>query len=275
MKKHGFTLTEVLVILGIIGVVAALTIPTLSHEINKKSIITKFPGAIANLENGFSTMLVKENSNTLFGTEAWQTHGSNKTKFAEKLQEYFKILNFYEIDSIEELQKLYGSQKGPFIMNANGTINPTVNDGLAKQMINATTNTLNKGNHCFILKDGTLVFLIINEEKPDYNRNEKIRTQGGALYNEAADIWIDVNGVEKPNTLGRDIFGFYLSDDGKMYPLGGKDAAIYDVASSNSSDYNKLPLWNGDSYWKCSNGNLDDGYGCAARIIDEGYKMNY
>ena len=40
-RKRGFTLAEVLITLGIIGVVAALTLPTLIHNHNKKVIETR------------------------------------------------------------------------------------------------------------------------------------------------------------------------------------------------------------------------------------------
>ena len=42
MKKTlAFTLAEVLVVMGIIGVVAAITIPTLNNTTNEKEIVAK------------------------------------------------------------------------------------------------------------------------------------------------------------------------------------------------------------------------------------------
>lgn len=41
MKKNGFTLAEVLVTLGIIGVVSAMTVPTLMQNYQRKSYITQ------------------------------------------------------------------------------------------------------------------------------------------------------------------------------------------------------------------------------------------
>ena len=38
MKKFAFTLAEVLITLGIIGIVAALTLPTLIHNNHKKKL---------------------------------------------------------------------------------------------------------------------------------------------------------------------------------------------------------------------------------------------
>ena len=41
MKKYAFTLAEVLITLGIIGIVAAMTIPTLFQSYKKKMVETK------------------------------------------------------------------------------------------------------------------------------------------------------------------------------------------------------------------------------------------
>ncbi len=49
MKKIGFTLAEVLITLGIIGVVAALTIPTLVNNYQKKTYVTGLQRAYAQL----------------------------------------------------------------------------------------------------------------------------------------------------------------------------------------------------------------------------------
>src|SRR5574344_1014605 len=40
MKKHAFTLAEVLIVLGIIGVVAALTIPTLMQNAQEHALVS-------------------------------------------------------------------------------------------------------------------------------------------------------------------------------------------------------------------------------------------
>ncbi len=47
MKKKGFTLAEILITLGIIGIVAAMTIPTLISNYKKKEYSTKIKKFIA------------------------------------------------------------------------------------------------------------------------------------------------------------------------------------------------------------------------------------
>ena len=89
---------------------------------------------------------------------------------------------------------------------------------------------------------------------------------------DAADIAIDVNGKAGPNIRGRDIFGGYLGSDGIFYPSGCKDIGIYD---SDPDDTWKNP--NGDT-WTClpeSNNVKNNGHGCTARVVEEGFKINY
>ena len=49
-KRFGFTLAEVLITLGIIGVVAAMTIPTLIQNTNSVKFATQFKKDINNLQ---------------------------------------------------------------------------------------------------------------------------------------------------------------------------------------------------------------------------------
>lgn len=50
-KKHAFTLAEVLITLGIIGIVAALTIPNLMTNTKKKQYVARFKKTISTLSN--------------------------------------------------------------------------------------------------------------------------------------------------------------------------------------------------------------------------------
>jgi hypothetical protein len=80
---------------------------------------------------------------------------------------------------------------------------------------------------------------------------------GGNLTQKYADVIIDVNGENKPNQDGRDIFYFVLGTDGILYPVGGKDWAVYtgETANLNSCE--------------------DDMTKCAAYLLNNGYNMDY
>ena len=76
----------------------------------------------------------------------------------------------------------------------------------------------------FFLKNGAAVFMMPYDNDGTNKKNKNtIINAGGALYNIAAEVVIDVNGKSSPNVIGRDIFKFYLGSNGILYPVGGKD----------------------------------------------------
>ena len=60
MKKFGFTLAEVLISLGIIGVIAAITLPTFTANIQNQSNASKLSATVSTLENAFSAIIAGE-----------------------------------------------------------------------------------------------------------------------------------------------------------------------------------------------------------------------
>lgn len=85
--KKGFTLAEVLITLGVIGVVAALTIPTLNVSTKEKSLEAKQKVCVSDLENAFTTMIASEGVADLDETKAFtETNG-----IVDNLQKYIKV----------------------------------------------------------------------------------------------------------------------------------------------------------------------------------------
>jgi len=85
-KKSGFTLAEVLITLGIIGVVAAMTIPTLMMNYQKQVWESKLKKAYSVATNACERMLVEENVSRVNETEVYGEI-SNDT-----LRKYFKLM---------------------------------------------------------------------------------------------------------------------------------------------------------------------------------------
>ena len=84
-------------------------------------------------------------------------------------------------------------------------------------------------------------------------------------------LWLDVNGDKKgPNAKGRDIFYFYVLDTGVLLPIHSKQFSCVDHEDTTVIDSNKN--WKENSSCSVEKGKFD---GCAARIIEEGWKMNY
>lgn len=68
--KLGFTLAEVLITLGIIGVVAAMTIPTLISNHQKKQTVVKLQKAISVMNQAYKLSYDEVGEPSV--TEAWQ-----------------------------------------------------------------------------------------------------------------------------------------------------------------------------------------------------------
>lgn len=72
MKKHGFTLAEVLVTLGIIGVISALVMPTFTSSMQNRKIGPKLAKAVASFEMAAQASLADAEASRM--TEAgWTT----------------------------------------------------------------------------------------------------------------------------------------------------------------------------------------------------------
>ena len=71
MKKFGFTLAEILIALTIVGVVAAISIPTMVMESKKKVWATSLTTAVSDMENVLTTYIITEGADSLFDIETF------------------------------------------------------------------------------------------------------------------------------------------------------------------------------------------------------------
>lgn len=91
MKKKGFTLAEILITLGIIGIVAAMTIPTLISNYKKKGYSTKIK-KFYSLMNQAIQLSTIENGNTIswaYPERSWTGEGMSGSK--EELKKFWGI----------------------------------------------------------------------------------------------------------------------------------------------------------------------------------------
>jgi prepilin-type N-terminal cleavage/methylation domain-containing protein len=254
--SKGFTLAEVLITLGIIGVVAALTIPTLINKCQKIVLAKQAQETHAILTQAFKRILADNNTTSLTETEVW-----DKIESAENYVNGFDPQDQYTP---------FWTEMGKYIKLSN-------------------SKTINTDSYCYTDdcsgKDSYWDYPIYFPSgakltsyefyKIDYSKDEeckKIKALGGNMCSWIGDIRIDINGDKGPNTYGRDRFFFYLSDEGVFYPLGGKDAALY---------YNQTDLATNSDYWKNyyngtkeENAKKDQSYR-TGQLVEEGWKMNY
>ena len=118
-KKTGFTLAEILVSLGIIGVIAAVTMPTLTANTQNAQIGPKLAKAVATFEQANQTLLHEYNADSLTNTGIIDTGGTQTygmTKYIETLQDYMKVTGTYSTNNIEPSYPSDGWAEGNFII---------------------------------------------------------------------------------------------------------------------------------------------------------------
>ncbi len=224
--KKGFTLAEVLITLGIIGVVAALTMPTLIQNYKKTVYVNQLKKAISTFEQGLHKMMADQEVDDI--------------KNISPAISDFPNGEYIQGDDITEEQKIFLKKYFnilKFVKNHGVVWN---HDGVGFDYLNGGDNDDDPDYSFFILNDGTLFGLDCSFDDGT-----------------ACRLVIDVNGDQKgPNKLGRDIFEVFFNDSGKLI-----------LSDSNGK-------------WKDKNSCGPDfssttGWGCAARIIENGWKMDY
>lgn len=263
MKKYSknnriftaFTLAEVLITLGIIGVVAAMTIPTLISNYQKTQYVTQLKKAYATTNQALKQMAADNDCiDDLKCTGLFDT-GSSQFSLGSALVKYFNVAKNCKINKNQSCWADVTNQNydGSFT----GT-NPTYDSSDCYKFVTADGMSFfiyNYRNNC--ITDGS-------EGSTNYSSG---RT--GNMKQTCAELHIDVNGLKKPNAIGRDTFVFYITN-GKgamLYPLGGADDKYNGAEGRWWTDDSGNPR-------RCYQ-NDKSGYHCAGRVMEEGWQMNY
>ena len=176
--KKGFTLAEVLITLGVIGIVAALTIPSLISNHNKSVTAARLSKAYNTVSNAIR---LSENDNGMMSD--WPI-GAN-----------MDIYKFWD----EYLKPYFSGARICETCEACGYPDNCSNpDTFGKQWTGIGTWALETSSSrlLFQLSDGAIVFFPKNT----------INAEGDPVY--VSDLFIDINGAQKPNEGGRDVFYF-------------------------------------------------------------------
>lgn len=220
LKFFGFTLAEVLVTLGVIGVVAAMTIPSLFTRIEEKVLINKLLEVNSQLVEA-SKLMVNEYGlvNTYSDDEV-----ERRDLFFEYLSRHLKLS--------ECTWKSCMSQ--PYVAAYN---NPRV---------------WRFYNDSFYLPNGALIFYTATFNEPCNVSKDSSRGIGSCGF-----FFVDVNGRQKPNTFGIDTFKFQVYPDGIVAAGGPKynywANAFYECLRGGA-DYRQSACCTG---WVIKNKNMD------------------
>ena len=235
-KKVAFTLAEVLITLGIIGVVAAMTLPSVINHIRNKGYVEGLKKAQSLLQNSTNQILVElgEPNNWIpWGLGIANSEGTAAAKAAQ-----LKVVDMYA-SKLKVIQ---------ICENSGWTDTPcNFNNGKYKGLNGEAATSgafpgVYRRSFALLLADGSTIAI-------RFGANES----GNVFWGHPTLAFnVDVNGKNKPNTLGRDIFVLYLDNKGRVLPCG--DGTCFYGQDDCTPD--------------------GIGTGCAYKVLTEG-KMNY
>ena len=212
--NSAFTLAEVLITLGIIGIVAAMTLPSLVNNHKEKELITRTKKLYSNIQNavilGQKDLGVIGDNSVLF--DVTQSHAQAAHKFAK----YFNGAKVCESKSQKGCSQYYYSVKYATKKTSGGddtTIGASLtgpkiilNDGSIIQVTQYTSCRRVQENDCVQDANGNCV-------KDEYGNT----TNKTTIHTNCADLHIDVNGTKLPNQYGADIYNIKIMQN-KLSP---------------------------------------------------------
>lgn len=263
MKKKfvAFTLAEVLITLGIIGIVAALTLPAFIAKYQEKVRSEQLKTSYSILSQGFSKMLaddgVTDFSETSYATKLSDSNLSEEDEI-EIFKKYFKTV--VTVPYKQQVEENWPSGNAKY-----------TGDICKKYAGKGSTWYLKGGKQCqglrqtvYKLNNGALVRMSFCMYH--YKRVEN----KGNLKQIIAELTVDVNGEQEPNTFGEDAFSFVVGQDGKLYPIGGKDFAYY-VSTKNGGNFENY-YYKKNGVDLCETGN---GKECVAGAMEHNWDIHY
>lgn len=206
MKKNlAFTLVETLIVIGIIGVVSALTLPNLNNSTNNKERIAKLKKVYVDLNTAFANAEATYGPiKNWFKKDTWvdvNDVGGLSSRIGGRLTDFLKV------------SKICGTETGDCICSKYGYKNGSNEDGIDIPHFGTGVSNYYR----FILADGTSVALItFTHLCTPFDRLAKVG------YKLCGWIGVDISGPTKgKHILGYDYFQFFLTDHG-IFPVGTK-----------------------------------------------------
>lgn len=189
-KRFGFTLAEVLITLGIIGVVASMTIPTLMMNIQNNEFKAQMRKEYSVLSEAFQLLKTENGGDFNAALGSGTGSGSNliKNVFKQKLH------------YIKECDTNNGVNFGVCFINS----------------ANAKWLNGRAANNWFLLNEDSTSGLVLNDGTNLMFRLESTTCKNNSSSdydNRCGWVTMDVNGFQGPNTWGRDIYIFFIFDN--------------------------------------------------------------
>jgi len=219
-KKHnlGFTLAEVLITLGIIGVVAAMTIPTLISNYQEKAYKTQYKKIFSELNQAMKGLQYDEKMPQQICSSMDDT--CFRDLFAEKLKVSHKC---------HSAAPNLCQQRSKWLNGSTDNINSTGTNGSWPSFVTLSGYSVKFRFHyadCATMDEAA-------NKGHDFG---ELTTCGWVM--------VDTNGTSKPNTVGKDIFFLEFMQDG-FIPVYYGDNKVEDCKKGTGLSCSSLYINNG------------------------------
>ena len=227
-SKVAFTLAEILITLGIIGVVAAMTMPALIQNHNKKVLETGLKKSYSVISQAVQ-MYIEDNQEIPSHQSIYLATEANNA-FVSEFFKYFKVVKYCS-------NKWSGSSAACIAGDSFSVwFNNTYKTYSKKSISNISHWWFDDG--MYILEDGSFIFL-------DNSTSENIL------------VSVDINGKKASNALGHDLFLFAIDHEtGKVRPYGGE--TLSNREDTKLCDKNATSELNGLSCTSVAFENMDE-----------------
>ena len=202
--RLGFTLAEVLITLGVVGIVAVLTVPAIVKNYRNRMYVAQLQKVSAQIADATQSIMNDEHTDKFYETKAAAAtsctdadKGECQTGLGYFLNTYMKTIKKNCLDSNE-----------PCALSGGASYS-----NIAGQ---ALTNGFGASDYCIQTTNGATVCGV-------YNPN-----------NTCMSIVVDVNGMSEPNIAGRDIFSMDIHNDGTLSDFGSGCVDGHFGAASNT-----------------------------------------
>lgn len=271
IKKHGFTLAEVMIVVVVIGVVAALTIPNIVTRYQKSAQVMQVRKIVVDLENAAENIATDTGKKSFYASPAFDSDAVNNG--FDVLLSQFDTTSFdCGTNGNECFSSTYGSISGE---NKSFTCHGKVAQLKSSASICVNTRYGNNG----LASLGA--YALINSTKiaggmsfpgggfPIGGGGSVKDPIGGGfvkptleeITTPSFEIYVDTNGLSGPNVGGRDMYTLYLTSGGTI--MGYKPVV-------SKTDPSSLTI---DNKEKCISSAL--GERCFEALEDDNWTMKY
>ena len=266
MKKFGFTLAEVLVTLGIIGVVAALTMPSLVSSTGS----AKIGPSLAKFANSFENAMNKMKAEDYFQ----KLKSGQKGTFSDiaKLSKYLIMVPYdsdtytfvdgagntknvkLDNDVLKNIDEYEQKLKDECVIDLGHGLYTHRNTGVCADYL-AKLNNLKQANIAYLLNDNSIMVVI----PVAYTETTK-----GSYKGVIAEILLDIDGKSTTNAAGRDVFAFLLDASGTLIPAG---SAAHKYIEQSGGTY----VTSYETKCDPDSSKLTENFACTGKIADNGW----